>query len=135
MTSFFVLHLLGNSLEDSGGTSSLTQANSASPGIADSFISASHVTKTRHAHQVTAGTLHCLIHQAYAEQCPETEADDTPGFDEWCAQQAKGSVHFDYWLKVLSLEIMFLVNVRSLREANIDLYVHSLAKIVPWMFV
>ena len=35
--------------------------------------SASHVTKTRHAHQVTAGSPHCLIHQAYAEQCPATE--------------------------------------------------------------
>ena len=90
-------------------------------------------TKTRQAHQVTAGSLHCLIHQAYAEQCPATEADDTPGFDEWCAQQTKRSVHFDYWLKVLSLESMLLVYVRSRREGNFDLYVHSLAQILPWM--
>ncbi len=115
-------------------TSALTQANIASSGTADSFISASHVTKTWHAHQVTAGSLHCLIHQAYAEQCPATEAYDTPGFDEWCAQQSKRSVHFDYWLKVLSLEIMLLVYVKSLREGNFDLYVQSLAQIVPWMF-
>ena len=99
-----------------------------------SFISASHVTKTRHAHQVTAGSLHCLSHQAYTEQCPATEADVTPGFDEWCAQQAKRSVHLDYWLKVLSLDIMLLVYVTSLREGNFDLYVQSLAQIVPWMF-
>ena len=134
MPSFFVSHLLGNWLEDSGWTSALTQANIASSGTADSFISASHATKTRHAHQVTAGSLQCLIHQAYAEQCPATEADDTPCFDEWCAQQAKRSVHFDYWLKVLSLEIMLLVYVRSLREGNLGLYVQSLAQIVPWMF-
>ena len=99
-----------------------------------SFISASHVTKTRHPHQVTAGSLYCLNNQAYAEQCPATAADDTPGFDEWCAQQANRSVHFDYWLKVLSLETMLPVYVRSLREGNFDLYVQSLAQIVPWMF-
>ena len=64
----------------------------------------------------------------------KTEADDAPGFDEWCAQQAKRSVHFDYWLNVMSLENMRLVYVRSLREGNFDLYVQSLAHIVPWMF-
>ena len=35
---------------------------------------------------------------------------------------------------VLSLEIMLLMYVRSLREGNFDLYVQSLAHIVPWMF-
>ena len=34
----------------------------------------------------------------------------------------------------LSLEIMLLVCVRLLREGNFDLYVQSLAQIVPWMF-
>ena len=93
MPSFVVLQLLGNWLDDSGWTSALTQANIASSGTPDSFISASHVTKTRHAHQATAGSLHCLIHKAYAEQCPATEADDTPGFDEWCtAGEAKCSL-------------------------------------------
>ena len=50
------------------------------------------------------------------------------------AQHAKRSVHFDYWLNVLSQEIMLLVYVRSLREGNFDLYVHSLTQIVPWLF-
>ena len=54
MPSLFVIQLLGNWVEDSGWTSDLTQAKIASSGTADSFISASHVTKTRHAHQVTA---------------------------------------------------------------------------------
>ncbi|MES9880445.1 MAG: hypothetical protein ABW185_06130, partial [Sedimenticola sp.] len=124
---------MGDWLEDSGWTTALAQANVASSGTADSFISASHVTKTRHAHQVTAASLHCLVHQAYREKCPATE-EGTPSFEEWCTQQATRSVHFDYWLKVLSLETMLLVYVRSLREANFDLYVQSLAHITPWMF-
>ena len=48
------LKLLGDWLEDSGWTNALVQAEIASSGTANSFIHASHVTKTRHAHQVTA---------------------------------------------------------------------------------
>ena len=44
------------------------------------------------------------------------------------------SVHFDYWMKTLSLEILLLLYIRSIREGNFDLYVESLAKIIPWMF-
>lgn len=109
---------MGNWLDDSGWTSALIQANVASSGTADSFISASHVTKTRHAHQVTAAS--CHLHQAYTEQCPPNKDEIT--------------VSFEQWLTVLSLEIMLLVYVRSLREGNFDLYVQSLSHIMPWMF-
>ena len=105
---------MGNWQKGSGWTNALTQAGVASSGTADSFIAAGHVTKTRHAHQVTAASLHCLLHQAYEEKITATE-DNTLSFEEWCSQQAKHSVHFDYWLKVLSLEVMLLIYVRSLR--------------------
>ena len=48
-------------LEDSDWTNALVPANIASSGAADSFIRASHVTKTRHAHQVTSATLYALL--------------------------------------------------------------------------
>ena len=72
----------------------------------------------------------CLMHQAYTEQCPATEEEGTPCFEEG-AQQS--SVHFDYWLEVLSLEILLLLYVRSLQEGDLDLYVQSLAQIKPRM--
>ena len=62
-----LFQLLGDWLEDSGWTDALIQANIASSGTADSFIRANHVTKTRHAHQVTDATLHTLLKQAYSE--------------------------------------------------------------------
>jgi len=46
---------------------SLVQGNIASAGTADSFISVSHITKTRHAHQVTAACIHIALHCAYNE--------------------------------------------------------------------
>jgi len=48
------LRTLGDLLKCSGWTSALVQAGVASAGTADSFLSASHITRTRRAHQVTA---------------------------------------------------------------------------------
>jgi hypothetical protein len=56
---------LGTWLQDSGWTSALVQADVTTPGTADSFIKVAHVTKTRHAHQVTAASLAILKHKAY----------------------------------------------------------------------
>ena len=51
------LKVLGDWLEDSGWVEAFVQAKVASAGIAESFLKASHVTRTRHAHQVTASSL------------------------------------------------------------------------------
>ena len=53
-----VLKLLGDWLKDNGWTKALVQADTVSSGTANFFILASQVTKTRHAHQVTAYTTH-----------------------------------------------------------------------------
>lgn len=50
--------VLGHWLEGSGWVEALQEAEIATPGIAESFLKASHVTRTRHAHQVTASTLY-----------------------------------------------------------------------------
>ena len=129
--------MLGDWLEDSGWTSALVQANIASTGTADSFIKASHVTKTRHAHQVTAASCHTLLHRAYAEYTTsEATVAETEvlSLERWCEVRAQESVQFNYWLKTLSLEITLLLFIRSLREGNFQLYMESLTQIVPWMF-
>ena len=61
------------------------------------------------------------------------QSDSVP-FEECCIQRAKTTVHFDYWLKTLSLELLMLRYIRSLREGNFQLYVESLTQIMPWMF-
>ena len=48
--------------------------------------------------------------------------------------QANKCVHFDYWMKTLSLELLLLVFIRSIREGNFGMYVESLAEIVTWFF-
>ena len=54
------LKTLGDWLRGSGWVQALVQAEIATPGTADSFLRAAHVTRTRRAHQITATTLHIL---------------------------------------------------------------------------
>ena len=129
-----LFQLLVDWLEDSGWTNALVQADIASSGTADSFIRASHVTKTRHAHQVTCACLYILLDRAYREGSMPTDTGTMPTFEEWCTQRAAESMHFNCWLKTLSLELLLLRYIRSIREANFQLYMESLTQIMPWMF-
>ena len=61
------LRTIGDWLQDSGWVNALSQSNVASAGTADSFLKSSHVTRTRHAHQITACSLHILMHKAYTQ--------------------------------------------------------------------
>ena len=54
----------GDFLDGSGWTHALTQADLATAGKADSFLKASHVKRTRQAHQVTTSALSILMHDA-----------------------------------------------------------------------
>ena len=120
--------MLGAWLDVSGWVNALIQGDIVTPGTADSFIQASHVTKTRHAHQVTAVSLYGMLQEAY------TSSETTEEFQDWCVQRAKKCAQFEYWVKTLELEILLLLYIRSLREGRFDMYVESLVKIVPWMF-
>ena len=119
-------------MKGSGWTSALVQADIASTGTADSFIKVSHVTKTRHAHQIMATCIHALLKQAYDEYT--SESGILLPLEQWCLTQAQQSLSFNYWLKTLSLEILLLLYARSIREGSFQLYIESLVKITPWMF-
>lgn len=56
---------LGTLLQSSGWTGALVEAGVASSGTANSFLSTSSVTRTRHMHNVTACCLHMLQKEAY----------------------------------------------------------------------
>ena len=73
----------------------------------------------------------CRSYAAYHITTPDDEKLD---FDVWCNDTAPEHLQFDYWHKVLQLELLFLLFLRSQREGKFDLYVESLGKIIPWMF-
>ena len=56
---------LGKWLDSSEWTAALVQADIATHGKADFFLKTSHVSRTRHAHQVTAAALYTLLLKDY----------------------------------------------------------------------
>ena len=69
------LRSIGTILQDSGWVSALTEADVASSGTAQSFISVSSVTRARHAHQVTACALFKLMKSAYNKYTPDDDGN------------------------------------------------------------
>ena len=129
------LIVIGDWLKDSGWESVLVNANIATPGRVNAMLKASHVTRTRYAHQVTACVLYILQKRAYDEYVAVTDDNQEPiGFHDWCKAQADQYPQFMYWLTVLELEILVLGFVKSLRVGDFPLYVQSLNKLAPWMF-
>lgn len=61
------LRVAGTWLERSGWEAAVSQAEITPPGTASAFVTASHVARTRHAHQVTATALYTLQHRACDE--------------------------------------------------------------------
>ena len=59
------LRSIGTLLRDSGWTSAIVEAEVASSGTTESYLSASSVTRTRQAHQITACSLYKLMKKAY----------------------------------------------------------------------
>ena len=129
------LKVIGDWLEDSGWVEALVQANVASAGTADSFLKATHITKTRHAHEVTASSLYILLKKAYTQHTESLEpGNQVDPLDNWCTRQCKTIQQFMYWYSVLQLELLVLTYIRSLRTSDFSLYVDSLTKLAPWMF-
>lgn len=127
--------LLGDWLDGSGWTSALVAAEVASEGVADPFIKATHVTRTRRAHQVTAACLFILQSKAYNDYLKTLEYGEEPlRITDWVDKVSKDRPHFLYWNRVLFLELCVLQLIRAIREANFSLYKKSLVSLVPWMF-
>jgi len=129
------LKVLGDLLEGSGWAAAVVQAGVATSGTAHSFLKASHVTRTRRAHQITASSLYLLQETAYREYIQTLEdASDGMPFEDWCDARSDASPQFQFWHLVLQLELVVLIYVRSIREANFLLYIEALSKIIPWFF-
>ena len=130
--------MLGKWLSGSGWAEVMCNAGVATQGVAESFLSASHVTRTRRAHQVTAASLDILMSKAYSEyqaKSRENLQENLLSKEEWKDAMSKKSPQFHYWSSVLNLELICLRLVRALREGNFTLYIDALRQILPWMFV
>ena len=128
------LKVLGDWLEGTGWTNTLVQAEIASQGTSDSFLKAAHITRTRHAHQVTAGSLYILMDRAYKLHQREDHTTDPLSFEQWRVKMENAIPMFNFWSITLDLELALMVFLQSLRQGNFNLYKAALTKLAPWFF-
>ena len=91
----------------------------------------SHLTKTRHAHRVTVMSLAKLQQDAF-KALSNTNIETT--FEKWKEEMTKNNPTFEFWDKILQLELLMLIFVPSHRERNFDLYIHAMEALAPWFF-
>ena len=133
-TEMALWNTLGDVLEGSGWTAALTQADVASSGTADSYlkpVKATHLTRTRHAHQVTLLTLHKLRKEAFMLT---DDSNDEESVKYWRNNMQKNSPTFMYWDLIMRYETLILIFVRAHREKNFPLYVEVLEELTPLFF-
>jgi len=94
-------------LDGSGWVSALAQAGVASTSTVESFLKASHLMKTRNAHQVSALALVILQEKAFSQT-----NDSFDYKQEWKENMRKTSPMFLYWDTVFNLELAGLIFVR-----------------------
>ena len=127
--------VLGDWMDGSGWPEALTQANVAGAGTADSFLKASHVARTRHAHQVTAAALYQSLMNAYdSYKSSVPDEENQMECDQWCSEKCKESPQFKYWYITLEFQLLIFIFIKSLRQRNFSLYKDALSKLLPWFF-
>ena len=122
------LRLLGKWMQGCGWTDVMVECGIATAGVAESLLSVSHVTRARHAHEVTAAALHMLLMSAY------NTANSADSFDAWCHLRCTENVQFHYWFICFKLQMILLVFVGSIREGNFDIFLECLKQMIPWFF-
>ena len=126
--------MVGDLLQGSGWTTALHDASVASAGTADSFLHASHLTRTRHAHQVSVLSLTKLQRDGWHNAKCQQNENPEDAIVEWRKEMCASSPTFAYWDMVMRLELLVLIFVRSHRERNFALYIEALEALVPWFF-
>lgn len=121
---------LGDLLSHSGWTNALTDSGISSAGTSDSFLKSSHITRSRHAHQLTALALSKLQIEAYNQN----QKQDGESFHTWREDMIRKSPTFQFWDLVLQTEIEILIFIRAHRTKDFDLYVESLKDLMFLFF-
>ena len=104
----------------------------ASAGKAESFLNASHITRTRYTHQVTAATLHILMTKAYEKHSIEKKI--ISDFKTWRKDEESQYLQFYFWSQTLKLQLLVMSFIRSIRSGDFNLYKTTISLLMPWFF-
>jgi len=128
-----IMSTIGTWLEGSEWDQILVKADVTTSERAKSLLKASHVKRTRFAHQVSAVALYIIQREAYSRYC-EASSDQDITLNEWRNKRIGESSQFVFWNTTLEFELLLLQFVKSVRLANISLFLDTLLQVCPWFF-
>ena len=102
-------NMLGDYLAECGWTVALSEAGIASSGVANGLLNASHLTKTRHAHQIAIAALY----QLQREACALSDESLTSIFEDWRQNMIEKIHTFQSWDTTLRIEKLDLTFIRA----------------------
>ena len=119
---------IGDWLEGSGWTDVFEKVKMSTVGRIECFLSGSKVKRSRYAHQVSLAALVTMSNMVFKSQ------SDGISYDEWRKKLSYNCATAFYWFTVIDLEIILFMFIRSLREANFQLFTSCLKGIYSWVF-
>ena len=119
---------MGKMLSNSGWNTLLAEADVTTAGIAESLLHASHLKRTRLAHEISLVVFSKLKSEAY------DSTDKSVSEQDWEQEMNLKSPTFFYWNMILSLQKKIFTMIRSFREHKIDLYIFMLDKLAFLFF-
>ena len=122
-----LLNAIGDWLKGSRWLGVFNKEKISTPGRFESFLSGSHVKRSRYAHLISLFALRSMAQEVFQES-------SCSSYEDWENHLKSKSVNARYWFTVLELEALLFIFIRSLRSADFDLFHRCLKEIIPWMF-
>ena len=126
------LVVIGDVVEGMGWAEVIAEAGVATSEVANSMYHASHLTRTRHAHEEFILALHILKMKAW-DQFQQRDVS-LLSFIEWTEEMHNKSATFKFWDTYSKLVQLVLMFVRAHRTGDFALYMQTVKEMVPYFF-
>ena len=123
-----LMNAFGNWIQGSGWVEAFVQANITTAGRIDSFLNGSKVKITHYAHQLSLAVLVKLSHNVFDDQ------REFNNYIDWRNHLVEENANASYWFQLIQLETLLFTFIKSLRDADFELFPDCLKSIKKWMF-
>ena len=123
-----ILSCFGDLVKGTGLDDVMKSAGLSTVGLVTAMCDVNHIKKARYTCQVVGPVLQSLLEDAFSATQEESS------LDEWTDQKKETSTIFKYYCGLLEHLRHINLFVRSLREANFELFISSLEKVCPLFF-
>lgn len=123
-----VLSCFGDLVRGTGLDDVVKSSGLSTVGLVTAMCDVNNIKKARYTCQVVGPVLQSFLDDAYLA------STDGLAYDLWVEKQKEASITFKYYHELIQHLIHINLFVRSLREANFDLFLSSLEKLCPLFF-